>query len=128
MLGREPVVRRHDEGVEPGREADAEVVAVGPDTRAEAKTAPMEEKHHGELGRRRTRHVAFGFVQTEGNVELFVENDVFEGNRVVIYDWKREVNVFDRTAVDGTVAKDLENAHAVFNNVRKGTHFCFGWR
>lgn len=30
--------------------------------------------------------------------------------------------------MDGSVAKELKNAHAVFDNVREGTHFFFFFR
>lgn len=80
----------------------------------------MKVEHHGELGIAVCR---FGFVQTEGEVVSFVESDVFEGHRVVINDRNVEVHVHQRATVDRTIAKDLEDAHAVFYYVREGAHF-----
>lgn len=54
-----------------------------------------------------------------------VVEDVAEDDGGVECDRKREVDVV--RAGDGAVAVELENAHAVFDYVRKGTHFSFSF-
>lgn len=51
----------------------------------------------------------------------FVEEIVSEEDGGVIDDWHLEIYVFGPE--NGSIAEELENAHAVFNYMRQGTHF-----
>lgn len=55
---------------------------------------------------------------------VFVEHSVLEDNRCVLHDW-RHVGFYVFRPENGPVAQELEEAHAIFYNVRNGTHFPF---
>lgn len=78
----------------------------------------MKIKHDGELPGRGV--IELGFIQTEGEVEFFVKNEVFESDRGVVDDWKGEVDLV--AAEDGAVAVELEDPHAVFHYMWERTH------
>lgn len=79
----------------------------------------MKEQNH-----RKLVFVVVGvrFVETKREVEFFVEDTVFEGYGVVVLDGGNMEFEVVRT-VNGTVAVELEEAHAVFYYVWKGTHY-----
>lgn len=61
-----------------------------------------------------------GFVEAKIKVESFIEETIFEDNGVVLNGGDMEFYVVGTE--NGTVAKELEEAHAVFYYAGEGTH------
>lgn len=53
----------------------------------------------------------------------FVEEAIFEEDRIVIDDWHGECKIF--APVNGAIAKQLDNTTAIFYYMRKRTHFIY---
>lgn len=62
---------------------------MGPCTGAETKASTMKEHNHGKF----FILIVVGFVETNREIEFFVEKTVFEGYGVIFYCWNLKFEV-----------------------------------
>jgi len=103
---------------------------VWPHSRAEAEAAAVEEHHHGQrlivvvlVVIIINVVVKFRFVETEVEVEFFVEEEVFELYEVVVLGGLRLFLEVDVGTQNGAVAQECEEAHAILYYVGRESHF-----